>query len=120
MSAWSAGPDPDNFALWHSSQIPPAGQNHVQFRNEEIDRLLEAGTKSIRRADRRKIYHRTAEILAEEVPMIPLLYWSQLDPINIRVKNFKPNPSSSGNLWNCYEWEVVPPTEALSARGEEE
>ncbi|MEB3284202.1 MAG: peptide ABC transporter substrate-binding protein [Candidatus Sericytochromatia bacterium] len=120
MSAWSAGPDPDNFALWHSSQIPPAGQNHVQFRNAELDRLLEAGTQSIRRSERRKIYHRAAEILAEEVPMIPLLYWSQLDPINIRLKNFKPNPSSSGNLWNCYEWDVVPLAEALSARGKED
>ncbi|MEB3329010.1 MAG: peptide ABC transporter substrate-binding protein [Candidatus Sericytochromatia bacterium] len=114
MSAWSAGPDPDNFALWHSSQIPPAGQNHVQFRNKEMDALLEQGTRSIRRADRARIYARTAEILADELPMIPLLYWSQLDPVSKRLRHFKPNPSSAGNLWNVHEWEVVPLQQALA------
>ena len=114
MSAWSAGPDPDNFSLWHSSQIPPAGQNHVKFQNKEMDMLLEAGTKTIKRADRAKIYHRAAEILAEELPMIPLLYWSQLDPVSKRIKNFRPNPSSMGNIWNCYDWEVVPLGQAIA------
>lgn len=118
MSAWSAGPDPDNLTLWHSSQIPPAGQNHVKFANKEMDMLLEAGTKTIKRTERRKIYHRTAEILAEQLPMIPLLYWSQLDPVNKRIKHFRPNPSSMGNIWNCYEWEVVPLAEALAAGDE--
>lgn len=119
MAAWSAGPDPDNFTLWHSSQIPPAGQNHVQFKNEELDKLLEAGTKTIKREERRKIYNRAAEILTEELPMIPLLYWSQLDPISKRIKNFRPNPSSMGNIWNCYDWEVVPLSEAMSASGKD-
>jgi peptide/nickel transport system substrate-binding protein len=106
MSAWSAAPDPDNFSLWHSSQIPPNGQNHVQFRDTELDQLLTDGTRSLRRDERRRIYQRAAEILADKLPMIPLLYWSQLDPINVRVRHFKPNPSSMGNIWNCYEWEV--------------
>jgi ABC-type transport system substrate-binding protein len=60
----------------------------------------------LRRDERRRIYQRAAEILADKLPMIPLLYWSQLDPINVRVRHFKPNPSSMGNIWNCYEWEV--------------
>jgi peptide/nickel transport system substrate-binding protein len=119
MAAWSTGPDPDNFPLWHSSQIPPAGQNHVQFQNKELDKLLEAGTKTIDRAARRTIYNRAAEIMTEELPMIPLLYWSQLDPISKRVKHFRPNPSSMGNIWNCYEWEVVPLSEALAASEKE-
>lgn len=107
MAAWVAGPDPDNLSLWHSSQVPPAqGQNHVRFRNKEMDQLLESGTKTVERSERLKIYHRTAEILADELPIIPMLYWTNLNPYNKRLKGFKPNPSNAGNLWNVYEWQV--------------
>ena len=87
MSAWVAGPDPENYALWHSSQIPPKGQNNSHFVNAEMDRLQEEGTRVLKRADRAKIYHRSAEILAEDLPMIPLLYWADINPVNKRVSS---------------------------------
>ncbi|MFP5504191.1 MAG: peptide ABC transporter substrate-binding protein [Candidatus Sericytochromatia bacterium] len=106
MSAWVAGPDPDNLSLWHSAQTPPNGQNSLWYKNTELDKLLEQGTKVLEQEKRKQIYHRTAEILADDVPMIPLLYWADVHPVNNRVKNFKPNPSNAGNLWNVYEWRV--------------
>jgi peptide/nickel transport system substrate-binding protein len=111
MWAWSASTDPDNYTLWHSSQIAKKGnngQNSTHFRNPEMDRLLLEGTQVLARSKRQQIYQRTEEILAEQVPMIPLLYWANINPVNKRVKNFKPNPSNQGNLWNCYEWELIP------------
>lgn len=111
MWAWVSGADPDNFTLWHSSQISGKnnnGQNSTRFRDAEMDALLVKGTQVLKRDERAAIYKRTAEILAEKVPVIPLLYWANINPVNKRLKNFKPNPSNQGNLWNCYEWEITP------------
>jgi peptide/nickel transport system substrate-binding protein len=112
LYAWQAAPDPDGFSLWDSSQVPPNGQNNEFFKNKEMDMLEETGTKVLKRADRRKIYLRTQEILADQLPMIPLLYWANLNPINKRILNFKPNPSSAGNLWNCFDWAIAPASSA--------
>lgn len=120
MWAWVAGVDPDNNSLWHSSQIAGKGnngQNSTRFRNAEMDKLLVEGTQVLEREKRAAIYKRTAEILAEQVPIIPLLYWANINPVNKRLKNFKPNPSNQGNLWNCYEWEIAP-TSAIKASKE--
>ncbi|MFN3430502.1 MAG: ABC transporter substrate-binding protein, partial [Candidatus Sericytochromatia bacterium] len=110
MWAWSAGTDPDNYSLWHSSQIAGKGnngQNSSRFRDAEMDKLLVEGTQVLQREKRAAIYKRTAEILAEQVPIIPLLYWANINPVTKRLKNFKPNASNQGNLWNCYEWELA-------------
>lgn len=106
MAAWVANADPDNLTLWHSSQIPPKGQNHVQLRHAELDALMEKGTKVLARAERTKIYHRTAEILANELPIIPLFYWKDLNPHHKRLQGFRSNPASAGNLWNVWAWSV--------------
>ena len=72
LMGWTIGEDPDDYYLFHSSQIPsaehPSGYNYVGFRNEEFDRLsVEArGTADWRR--REELYHRTQRILAEEQP----------------------------------------------------
>lgn len=111
MWAWSASTDPDNFTMWHSSQIAGKnnnGQNSTHFRDPEMDRLLLEGTQVIEQEKRQHIYQRTQEILAEKVPVIPLLYWANINPVNKRVQNFKPNPTNQGNLWNCYEWDLTP------------
>lgn len=104
MYAWVAAPDPDNYTLWSSKQIPPEGQNVTRFVNSRIDELTEAGTRTVDRNERKKIYYEIQEILTEEVPVIPLLYWANIDPHTERLLNFKTNPSAQGNTWNCWEW----------------
>lgn len=107
LYAWSTNPDPNNLMLWHSKQIPPGGQNYTRFRNAEVDALTEKGTRTVDKAQRIAIYRRLQLLLAEELPMLPTLYWTTLDAVNKRVKGFKPNPTNSGNLWNCQEWHVA-------------
>ncbi|MBM3266617.1 MAG: peptide ABC transporter substrate-binding protein [Candidatus Sericytochromatia bacterium] len=106
LYAWTTSPDPNNITLWNSKQIPPGGQNYTRFRNAEVDQLTEEGTRVVDRAKRAEIYRRIQAIMAEEMPMVPMLYWTTLDAVNNRVKGFRPNPTNSGNLWNCQEWYV--------------
>ncbi|MBI6546195.1 MAG: peptide ABC transporter substrate-binding protein [Cyanobacteria bacterium NC_groundwater_1444_Ag_S-0.65um_54_12] len=107
LYAWVTSPDPNNIFLWNSRQLPPNGQNYTRYRNPEVDKLTVLGNATVDRTERSKIYQRLQEILADELPSLPLLFWTTLDAVNTRVKGFKPNPTSAGNFWNCQEWYVV-------------
>jgi peptide/nickel transport system substrate-binding protein len=106
LYAWTTSPDPNNLTLWNSKQIPPNGQNYTRFRNAEVDKLTEEGTRTVDKGKRADIYRRIQMIMAEELPMLTLLYWTTLDAVSNRLKGFRPNPTNSGNLWNCQEWYV--------------
>jgi len=110
MWAWDTGPDPDNMNTWHSTRIPPRGANQTRFKHPEVDRLLVAATRTFRQAERQVIYRRISTILAQEAPNVPLLYWTSLDAVQARVKGFRPNPTSAGNLWNVWAWSLEPLT----------
>ncbi|MBT9136587.1 MAG: Oligopeptide-binding protein AppA [Firmicutes bacterium] len=70
------GVDPDPFALFHSSNAArsPDGRIHGfnlgQFRNAEVDRLIEAGRLTVDIAERIAIYHQVDQILNYELPHI--------------------------------------------------
>ena len=73
---WSLALDPDPFFAFHSSQaeMNPAGVitgfNRPQFRNAEVDRLLEAGRLTVDIAERRAFYQQVDQILNRELPYI--------------------------------------------------
>jgi peptide/nickel transport system substrate-binding protein len=106
LYAWVSNIDPNNIFLWNSKQHPPAGQNYTRYSNPEVDKLTEAGNKTVNTAERAKIYKRIQLLLAQDAPMMPLLVWTTLNVVNQRIEGFKPNPTSAGNLWNCHEWSI--------------
>jgi ABC-type dipeptide transport system, periplasmic component len=109
MFAWVAGLDPDNISLWHSRNIPAAGngyqgQNYAGWRNQEVDSLTEQGAQLVDMEARRQAYFRIQELIVQEAPVIPLYFRSNIDAVRDTVVNYKPNPTQGGNLWNAYEW----------------
>ena len=64
---WSLSPDPDDYMIWHSSQIEK-GFNFISYVNPEADRLWEEGRKEYDLEKRRKIYWRIHELIAEDQP----------------------------------------------------
>jgi peptide/nickel transport system substrate-binding protein len=64
---WSLSPDPDDYQIWHSSQIEK-GFNFVSYRNPEVDRLWEEGRKEYDIEKRKRIYWRIHEMMAEDQP----------------------------------------------------
>ncbi len=105
---WASGTDPDDYYLWHSSQIPsadkPDGLNVVGWRNPEVDRLTEAARATLDREERQRAYWRVQELMDEDVPLVPLYYQADLAAARKDIRNFKPNPTLYGNLWNAREW----------------
>ena len=66
--AWTITPDPDLYDVWHSSAARPGGLNVTQYKNPEIDKLLEAGRTTFDQAKRKAVYDRIQEIMAEDQP----------------------------------------------------
>ncbi len=64
---WSLSPDPDDYQIWHSSQIEK-GFNFISYRNPEVDRLWEEGRREYDIEKRKAIYWRINELMAEDQP----------------------------------------------------
>lgn len=60
-------PDPDPYALFHSSQVD-AGENFAGYMNQDADKLLEAGRRSPERAKRKEAYYALHKIVHEDEP----------------------------------------------------
>ena len=64
---WGLSPDPDDYQIWHSSQIEK-GFNFVSYKNPEVDLLWEEGRKEYDVEKRKQIYWRIHELMAEDQP----------------------------------------------------
>jgi peptide/nickel transport system substrate-binding protein len=105
MYAWLSSPEPATKEdLYSIRTIPPGGQNHPRIRDERLSRLLEEGAHEVDETRRIEIYHEVAAILVDEVPVIPLFWYTALDVCTQRLRNYKPNPTQSADTWNANEW----------------
>jgi peptide/nickel transport system substrate-binding protein len=87
LMAWTIDPDPDPYALFHSSQTPPRGLNIVHFVNAEADRLLERGRTEFDRGRRTEIYHQFHELIATEQPYLFMMQVGLKWGVDKRVQN---------------------------------
>ncbi len=74
FGGWSAALDPDPYSLWHCDEVSteerPETFNYIGYCNPEVDELIEAGLATSDQEERREIYFRFQEILAEEQPYL--------------------------------------------------
>jgi len=97
--SWDLDPDPDPFALFHSSQIPPHGQNFVFYSNPEADRLIEEGRHELDQSKRITIYRKFHTLLADDQPYTWTVQVSSKWAVNRRLRNVK---ESRG--WGLFDW----------------
>jgi len=110
---WTGGPEPDQYNIWHSSKTGPRELNFIHYRNAEVDALLERGRRTFDQAERKRIYDRFQEILAEEQPYT-FLYVPEATPaVARRFRGIEPAPA--GITHNFIKW-YVPEAEQKYAR----
>ncbi len=86
--AWVGIQDPDiYYQIFHSASMPPHGNNRGRYSNAELDRLLEHGRSTPDVTKRKRLYAEAQQIVARDLPYIPL-WWVK----NVAVKN----PSLTG------------------------
>jgi peptide/nickel transport system substrate-binding protein len=105
LYAFLAPPDPSTKeGSYSGSFLPPTGQNYSRIRNERLTELLARGSGTVEFERRKEIYDEVAVIIADELPIIPLLWVTQLDAMPETLHNYRPNPTQSGDTWNASIW----------------
>ncbi|MDX1763233.1 MAG: peptide-binding protein [bacterium] len=101
---WSIGIDPDNYIMWHSSQMGPNQYNFVSYSNPEVDALLVKGRKAFDQKTRKQVYQKVHALLAEDQPYCFLYVPDALPIIDRRFYGIK--KEKAGIWYNFEEWWV--------------
>jgi oligopeptide transport system substrate-binding protein len=74
--------------MWHSS----SGHNDARWKNSEYDELIDFAKKSGNQEERMKAMHKAEKILMEEMPIIPVYYYTDVYLINPEIEGFFYDP----------------------------
>ncbi len=103
------GADPDHSFRLHSKYIPVKGgmgRNSIAYENPEVDRLLDAGVREMDREKRKKIYFKLQEVLADDLPYLPIYHYVIIRATKADISGFQPNSNMQDYTWNPNEWWV--------------
>ncbi len=94
---WIGGnEDPDIFRYaFASASAPPRGANRGDYKNAELDRLLETAATDSSQAERKAAYARVQQILADELPSLPLWFLDSVVVYNRRLSGVEASPSGT-------------------------
>ena len=84
--------------FWNPAQESPATEWEA-----EVDRLLLEQITTLELEERQLLFTRIQEILAEEVPLVPLVNQNILVVASPAIQGLKPVPLPPLTLWNAWE-----------------
>ncbi len=91
---WVGVADPDLYRLaYHSTMVPPAGSNRGGYASRTMDRLTDAGRRTLDPSARRAIYARVQRWAAHDLPVLPLFWEDRIVVSTDRLHGFTPRPS---------------------------
>jgi len=114
LLGWALSLMPDAYPLWHSSSAKLGGFNLVNYKNKELDKLIEKGSITVEQKELSKIYKKIYKIIADDLPYLFLYIPNSITVVNSEIKNLEPTflgNSQSRRLgknrklknWNKYE-----------------
>jgi peptide/nickel transport system substrate-binding protein len=112
LFAWLSSPENVPRTTLHSTMVPTAangwaGQNYANYRNGELDDLIDCIEVELDRGKREQMWHRLQAIYAEDLPDLPLFFRAQAFIFPKWLKGITPTghqyPSS---LW-AEQWRIA-------------
>jgi peptide/nickel transport system substrate-binding protein len=97
--AWNLDAEPDLYSTFHSSQVPPRGQNFVTYTNPVADRLIEAARRELDDAKRRALYHELHDVLATDQPYTWIAQTATRWVSDQRIRGVDLSPRMGAFLW---------------------
>ena len=92
MNAWGGWIDPD-MPLYNQFRLPPEGKDFRGWGNKEISDLLDQGRYTLDGEQRVQTYIEIQQMIAEEVPILPLFSADIVTAQQPTVHNFTQHPS---------------------------
>ncbi len=92
------------YELFHSSKIPPHGLNRVQYRNAQMDRLLERAQLEANPQRRRALYQQVHRLLLRELPYIPLWHRNNVAVLKRELAGYRAHPSGGFEFLHQLYW----------------
>ena len=78
--------DPDEAPLYHSRNAVPGGFNGADFKNDQVDSILDQALGTLDKAKRKQLYEQFQDIMSDEVPSPVVLFNSGIYGWNKRVQ----------------------------------
>ncbi|NGP44890.1 ABC transporter substrate-binding protein [Bacillaceae bacterium SIJ1] len=102
MNWWTYPDDPDVYAQYHSSNAD-TGNNIPNYKDEEMDRLLELGRQTTDPDERAEVYKELQAYMSEELPYQYLWYPQETIVMNAKLNNV-PDLNYGASLHYVNEW----------------
>ena len=113
MYAWVQSPTSDCESLYTTDNIPSVqnaynGQNFAGFSSPEMDKVCHAIPTELDQAKRVAMLKRSEQILADELPVLPLYYRVDITSTKNGLKNWLPTGLNDSQItWNAEQWAWV-------------
>ena len=101
---WGLGLDPDQYNIWHSSQQAPGQFNFIGYHNQHVDQLLEQGRTELDPNKRMLIYHKMAEALYQDSPIVYLSAGYGLTATHKRIQGVINPIPPAGVGYDAHKW----------------
>jgi peptide/nickel transport system substrate-binding protein len=103
-TGWVAGIDPDQSSLFTCRAQPPNGNNESRYCNPALDAAEAVALTHFDIPTRKAAYAQIEAILTRDVPVLPIWWPRQIQPVNPDFTQFTPNPVTAS--WNANQWEI--------------
>jgi peptide/nickel transport system substrate-binding protein len=90
------------YALLHSNQWNPNGNNRGFYSNEEVDNLLDEARVETDREEREQLYAQAIELIWEDAPWIFLYNQGQINANRESVEGLIHHPLENLSVWNAF------------------
>jgi peptide/nickel transport system substrate-binding protein len=91
--AWVGIRDPDiQHQIFHSSSVPPNGDNRGRYANSQVDRLLDQARVTMEPSQRKQLYGAAQRLIAEDLPYVPLWWQKNVVAKKTNIQGFVPYP----------------------------
>jgi peptide/nickel transport system substrate-binding protein len=106
-SSYGTGADPDCTQRFSSASIPIQGgngTNYYQYKNPEVDKLLLAGQRTFKVAERQEVYRRIQSVIREDLAFLPIFQEEPVEGTKSKLMGYRPNANVQTNCWNFGGW----------------
>lgn len=87
--AWTSGIEIDIYQMFHSSQTVEGGDNFINYRNPELDAIIDAARGEVNEEKRMALWHQAEKILVEDQPYTFLFRRNTMAFIDRRIHNLE-------------------------------